>query len=215
MKNKLNIGDVVNIKASVIPTYEDRHETITNLIGQETHGKLIKSERVLKPYKRNFKGQITGGKYLRLGVYNPGYYERSYFGEEDNSEQPSLSVDRTVFVYLVRDGFLNKEHYVLPDDLELLERNTVDFKVPMSNQGQQEYYTPEYKEILRDAARDQPRDSKGRFKKYEPGNLNFDIHYLNTIASGICTHRCSIVSGIVNYHWSYGWNTPSYYGPRL
>jgi len=56
---------------------------------------------------------IVGATRIRLGTRIPG----SYGGDPEWAEPPSFKVSRTVLVYLVRQGMLNKQHKCLQQHL--------------------------------------------------------------------------------------------------
>lgn len=146
----LSIGDVVNVNNAVKPIYKGER-------------------RVLTPIRESFRGQICGAKYLTLGIYNKGSLRSSFDGYEH--EPLYLSVDEKIFVYLVRNGFINKEHYVLPGDLELFERCHVRHRVVNFVCNQSFIWDKHNRNMMREEAAMQPRDGKGRFIKIGKNNV--------------------------------------------
>ncbi|MDY6957871.1 MAG: hypothetical protein SVK08_01805 [Halobacteriota archaeon] len=156
---KYKIGDyvTVDLRNEVLVEYTDDLR------------KLVKSKNAYRPSISDTKkeeirkGQITGiktfyeGK-IKYGVitypddYSPGY----------------LKVSKTIYLWCVRFGYTNKEHYFFEEDISrmLMPARVVftrNIFIPFKDVG---WNTPEgekAKEIMREESKNYPRDKKGRF----------------------------------------------------
>jgi hypothetical protein len=110
-KIEFNIGDWIKASASVITEYEPiPGQTDSDASWDRYH--QLKYRKVIKRIEQPICGQIVGGARRAIGRYWP-----QSGNPEDGPEQAQLSVDKLVFVYLVREGFLNKPREVLPEDI--------------------------------------------------------------------------------------------------
>lgn len=146
-KDALKFGTLVEITAIAVPHYNfDNKRVITSV-------KINEGVR---------KGIIIGGKRLQEGHvehdYCEGFDEGTFFVSE-----------KSIFVYLVSFGFMNKPAFVFPEDIRVicnadnfsyLNYYPIEYKYPYFNS----YYDDKARKELRDAMKTVPRDSKGRWK---------------------------------------------------
>lgn len=156
MKPEFKIGDFVEVKAFLHFFYTDKNDEIG----------MPQSE---KTYIKNFLTipwicQITGAKYKQLGEYSPQEGSMiGYYGNEPEFIPAFLSVKETVFCYTVKQGLLNKDYLVLPDNIKLLEDQ--NRTLPIKYTGEKVEWTEAWKEVLRNEVKTMPRDTKGRWIK--------------------------------------------------
>lgn len=146
-KPKFKIGDWVSIAATASFEYDDKN-----------HKQVVRTET------RPWIGQIVGAKRKQTGWYDPGY-SGGYWDEE--KEAPSFTIDRTITVWLVTRGLVNIPLMCLEDDLIIVPEEAKPESLPWLCTVQPEWDEVSRKEY-RDAVKDCPRDSKGRFLKDEP-----------------------------------------------
>jgi hypothetical protein len=112
--------------------------------------KRVIQRKELSPFR---VGWITGGTYIIEGIWSSGQY-----GDPNH-----FTPEKTVYVWLVRFGFTNKEVKVLDDDLdESLKDDTKN--IPLRYLIPQPYATS-YIETLKNEMLEWPRDAKGRWLK--------------------------------------------------
>jgi len=154
---RFEIGDRVLVKAFVG-------------FGAERNKEKVITERVMDRVvlDKPREGDITGAGYRHLGVIHTG---GSYYSLEGTEyESGYLEIKKTVFVWKVRFGFLNKEVDVLEEDIIACsgDKIIVNFKgakkLPIKF-AEQPGFTEEYRKILSEESKLYPRDSKGRFCK--------------------------------------------------
>ena len=104
----LNIGDWIEASTSVEFVYEQQPDGHDEM--DIWHRNANPVMRIAKKTERQVSGQIVGGSYRQLGEYYRGT-------GGDEPDPPMLNVTGTVFVYQVREGFLNKPVEVLAEDI--------------------------------------------------------------------------------------------------
>ena len=98
---RFEIGDWVSVSAVVEPNYQGNKRIVTKIPVAAV-------------------GQVVGMSRIQTGTYNRGYRSSGLFDCED--DQPSLSVDGSVEVWLVRRGLRNRPIRVLDSDLKATAR---------------------------------------------------------------------------------------------
>lgn len=118
----------------------------------------VDNNRVLIPIKKEIHGQVCGVVRKQTG---------KYFGggpmDDDGDREPACLYDtKTVYLYEVRDGLLNKPHLCLESELRpaLITRDGL----PTIKQNQPPHDT-RARAAYRESALAMPRDAKGRFIK--------------------------------------------------
>ena len=104
-------------------------------------------------------GQIVGARMKFLGEHVPGGYDDTAY----------LKVRSSLWVWLVRDGYLNKPHEVmdecvelhLTEDIRLIHKSTPKLPWRKTNMPWTESDKADLRKIMKDA----PRNSKGRWVK--------------------------------------------------
>lgn len=142
MKPMFNIGDRVLVRRAVIFKTSadwDNHERLTRTMA-------------FKEFTTPRTAIVVGGRFRFTGKVHPGGYDDPGY----------LEVQGTQFVYQVREGFINKPLEVLPQDLVQISASDVSEPFPFVKQRQQEW-SERAKQELREAMKDAPRDSKGRW----------------------------------------------------
>ena len=158
MKNKkprFTIGTKVTVSATVecVYVYEDKDVSRVPFENRKTVRVLDR-----KPCKP-FTGWIVGARKKHLGEYSPRTW--SYDGEEDPAY---LSIDKVVWVWLVRVGIVNKEVEVLDEDLQPTENYDWPPTVPWMV-VHREPIPDGVRAIMKQEAKEAKRDSNGRFIK--------------------------------------------------
>jgi len=111
-------------------------------------------ERKLKREYEPFKGAISGAKYVSIGYIN--------YSPDDGW---TFDVRGKVFVFLVRESWIGKEIYVLPEDINVV--NDDNFSLPILNT----HWPEDVRKIYSNEMKEWPRDEKGRWIKKET-NVN-------------------------------------------
>lgn len=96
-------------------------------------------------------GQIVGARMKFLGEHVPGGYDNNAY----------LKVRSSLWVWLVRDGYLNKPREVMDECVETYRGSYPKLPWRKTNMT----WTQSDKEDLRKIMKDVPRDSKGRWIK--------------------------------------------------
>lgn len=160
MKPRFVIGDWVRVKA------------VANFYYETDSGKRKVESRLLK---EPFIGQIVGARRKFLGEFESGGYKAAGMWDEGvDYDPPYLSVSGSVWVWLVRKGYLNKAVEVLDDDVEIYDplhsqcirpvgQDKRDRKLPWRNN--ESNLDLKAREELRKIMKDVKRDSKGRWLK--------------------------------------------------
>ena len=114
--------------------------------------------RITEKSPVNKTGVIIGGAIRRTGkvVAGGGHY--------DDYDPAYLTDIKSVFVYQVRLGFINKPIEVLEDDM--VPSTEVNYKLPYFVSSQPEW-NQKSRDNLREDMKDAPRDSKGRWIPYD------------------------------------------------
>ncbi len=116
-----------------------------------------KKQRVIMKSKCTFDGQIVGGTTKQLGKIIGGSS-----GWEGDYDPAYLSVEKTVFVWLVRRGITNKEIFVLPEDLTLHENYEGELPWKWTNSYK---WTERDRKSLSEYVKDAPRNKQRQFSK--------------------------------------------------
>jgi hypothetical protein len=138
MKKDLSIGTVIQFRRKMKrQVYKEFHYTWSSV-----------------PVNKNNSlswGVIVGGKYLAQGSISL-----------DNNLSFRVEGDK-LFVLRVRQGFINKEFYVMPEDIIIpTVYDELRYLIPFYKDG----VTDEYKKIMKEEVKFFPRDEKGRFAPY-------------------------------------------------
>lgn len=144
-KEFLPIGTVVRVYKTAYAFYTNKNERVIGL------------NRLKNPVI----GVIVGATHIVEGSYheekNPSYFEGEYY-------PPYLIEDKRHFVYLVRQGLLNKPLKVLPKDISSVVSLAFTSHIPFLYQKKYPFSEVD-RELLRAIMKDIPRDSKGRWMK--------------------------------------------------
>ncbi len=100
-------------------------------------------------------GKIIGLKRFFLGDVEGGGY-----GMDEGGSVNYLLVDRTIVVWEIRRGYLNKPIYAFDKDVQIVDVLSPAKKFPLIWQRQ---WSETAKQSLRDEMKDAPRDAKGRW----------------------------------------------------
>ncbi len=141
-KSKFKIGDWVVSSHVAEVSYNDKdYRTI-----------------ISTPVKREIHGQVVGAVYRHEGYVSQGMGGWS----EGDYDPPYLSIKNTVLLLKVLQGMTNKPIEVFEKDLS----PAIGYieGIPWRHMAKQEY-SSEYRRELSIAAKDMPRDGKGRFQK--------------------------------------------------
>jgi hypothetical protein len=161
MKKKIRfkIGDWVKVRARTYFYYDKNDERQIEVV-------LIKEPRY---------GQIVGARRKFLGKFEkPSGVRYGFMGEYIEGDQSYLTVKSSVLVWLVREGYLNKELEVLEEHVghmlnPPIEKDIFKFEVPKKSIPwiKQDKYNLNEKERndLKEAMKHVPRDAKGRWIK--------------------------------------------------
>lgn len=95
-------------------TVEARYPTKMNKSGTDYQRS---QRREMWVHEAGWPAVVVGATRIRLGTRIPG----SYGGDPEWAEPPGFKVSRTVLVYLVRQGMLNRQHKCLPQHLTLID----------------------------------------------------------------------------------------------
>ena len=145
-KNKrLKIGDWVTIHARVVFDHEN-------------------NKRVMKKAPATFDGQIVGGTTKQLGKIEGGSYSFDSYGNEDGGGS-YLSIEKTVFVWLVRRGMTNKDTFVLPEDLTCHKNYDGELPWKWTNSCP---WPETARKAMSENVKNAPRNKKGQFIKGLP-----------------------------------------------
>ncbi len=155
-KNKIDIafsvGDWVTARWHVLFDYE--REAVAEDADIWTLNNARQWRRIQKR-EREIIGQVVGGAFRQVGEYH------GMSGDSEDGPDPAyLAIEEAVFVYLVREGFLNRPLEVLPEDL----RSADPLKRLPRLKSRQPVIDDRYRELMRQAAREMPR-ANGRFSK--------------------------------------------------
>lgn len=140
------IGEKVTVYATVEFAYNDKSERVQ-----------FRTELEIPQV-----GVITGGTYKMLGTYSSANSRIDYYGDDDY-EPAYLSVSETKFIYTVKFGLMNKDVYVLPNDV-LTNFNIIP--LPIKYVSKFSYnQSKKFSDDMKDIMKNWPRDEKGRWKK--------------------------------------------------
>ena len=110
--------------------------------------------RKLVPSQKFLEGFIVGGTFLKEGI-------REFINEYGYSFEQT----RNVFAYKVVRGFINRPHYVLPEQISYTAVPDKLGTCPFADTGWTEKGRKQQAEIMRGEMWDWPRDKKGRWAK--------------------------------------------------
>ena len=110
--------------------------------------------RKLVPSQKFLEGFIVGGTFLKEGIR-----------EFDNEYGYSFRQTRNVFVYKVVRGFINRPHYVLPEQIIYTAAPERLGTCQFADTGWTEQGRTQQAEIMRDEMKAWPRDGKGGWVK--------------------------------------------------
>lgn len=160
-KPRFVIGDWVRVKAVADFYYTD--------LALRKSVRKVESRLLKEP----FIGQIVGARRKFLGEFKGGGYRGAdMWGEDADYEPPYLSVTDSVWVWLVRKGYLNKAIEALDEDVRLYEGVHDTCIRPLGKRDKtlpwrkaSESWDAKAREELRKIMKDVKRDSKGRWMK--------------------------------------------------
>ncbi len=144
-KPKFRIGQWVEFKAHTTKDYLGTNSVNVN------KRKIVKRKIVMRlPLGTPLRGQIIGARYRMEGTVHPGGYE--------DQEQAYFIPSKSVLVWLVATGYINKPYEVLEKDIGFTVSSD-GFRLPW----RKTWMSKRERERLSKESQDWPRDSKGRF----------------------------------------------------
>ena len=141
-KPKFRIGQWVEFSAVASACYEP----VGTPYNQTYRRTIERHETFLKPKL----GQIVGAAYKKEGMLKARSYE----------ENGSLYVEKTVLVWLIRDGYINKPYEVFEEDISFFGFSG-GLVLPWKRASP--YWTKKTRAVFSKDSKDWPRDKKGRF----------------------------------------------------
>lgn len=143
---RFSIGDWVAVSATV---FTDRDKNRKRIGRQE-----------LETLRR---GQVVGLARIQEGIVEGDCYQAAgVWGEDVDWQPPYLSITKTETVWLVRFGMMNKPVKVLDGDIKPCSSGK---ELPILYQTTFEW-DERSRALQRGIMEDQPRDEKGRWRKY-------------------------------------------------
>lgn len=167
-KLKFRIGDTVEVdmrkEASVY--YQARKDSNGRMRDYKT---LIKAEELLAEQTLSpmisdvRKAVVTGMKmYCNGWFYPPGKFVGfSNMHPDEDPDPGGIDVQETVFLWCVRFGYMNKEHYFFEEDIIKVPGKGVF--IPFKDTGWNSSLADKGREAMSRESKEWPRDSKGRF----------------------------------------------------
>lgn len=148
MTYKFKIGDWVKVSGGVLAEYDGFNNRLVSAYDF--------------PFPQPVIGQVVGGTFMCEGTVE-SYFEDygGPLGLDGGGTVTEFKASKRVFVYLIREGFLNRELRALPEQVEKCE--APKHGLPRMLTGF--HWDDEAREQMREIAKDAPRDSKGRFIK--------------------------------------------------
>lgn len=144
---RFKIGDWVTVNSTVFFYYENNERKFES----QTTSPWI--------------GQIAGAQIKQLGKYVKGATIFPSWCDEWGEHDPSyLKVSKTMTVWLVKRGMLNKPSMALEEELKLVPGDLAPKKLPWIH-ANQPACDERYRNECRLAAKMMTRDKRGRFKK--------------------------------------------------
>lgn len=182
---KFRIGDKVEVDAlrnSVMAIYVPKHKPSANGVKERDYRKLVRyCETVDDPegegagytLPSEFKlGVITGIKILCEGWYYAAErtYNYSFMAPDDGPDPGGLEVEKIHYLWCVRFGYANKEHYFFEEDIKRFLNHSSDYlkrpmHIPFKDTGWNSSLVKKCKEGMSRESKNWPRDSKGRWVK--------------------------------------------------
>ena len=147
-KPEYEIGDSIAFSKTVSFEYES-----LPLPKNASEWKVCDSKRIVVRKDKQGNGKVVGGKYCRLGIWGYGDDTCGHYWKEEFE---------SVFVYLVKVGYIGKEIMVLPNDLCLTKANH-PFPFGANNGTLSEKDRKAYSEAMKEEMKNWPRNAKGQW----------------------------------------------------
>lgn len=177
---KFRIGDKVEVdflRDEVVANYTERNRVYENssTVGKQGYKSLCRNWE-LKEDKKDEGFGYTLPKDIRLGVitgikvmcegwhyqaeaYTPGY---NSMYPDDPPDPGGLEVVKTHYLWCVRSGYANKEHYFFEEDIKIVVSSD---EIPFKDTGWNSSMADKGRADMSRWSKDFPRDSKGRWSK--------------------------------------------------
>lgn len=170
------IGDHVKVDMTkeVRVIYEKR---INSKGVKQDYKTLIKADeefakQSLSPMPKDIrKGVITGMKMICNGWHYRSYQSSpSYFDPVGDYEPGGIDVQEIVYLWCIRFGYMNKEHYFKEEDITRFlntpsQTLTRPMFIPFKDTGWNSSQADQARENMKREVKSYPRDKKGRFVK--------------------------------------------------
>jgi hypothetical protein len=146
--NEYQVGDWVNVKATSKSDYKNKKKIIATTVEPTP-----------------LWGRIVGIKKFFTGTYNgcKQTLDCHWLCPDVEYEDPYLTNIKTVYLWEIKLGLLNKPILALPENITRAI-GVLDGDIPVFYSERTEW-TKESKNRLRDEIKDIPRDEKGRWKR--------------------------------------------------
>jgi hypothetical protein len=171
-KLKYRIGDAVKIDLmnEVFPVYED--------VKEKTYRKLVRSKDNYNFSGSKEKEDIRTGQITGIKTFYEGFVDKAeittmssnYYYEDYDYDPGGIKVEKTIYLWCVRSGYLNKEHYFFEEDIKRFLNPpkiilTRPMFIPFKDTGWNTYNGEKVKKMMSEESKFWPRDKKGRFTK--------------------------------------------------